>query len=67
MANKIDRNDLVIALGILLDSNESVRCAVLATQANPVLEPEERGKLKAAAQEHANKAGRDYRMFMVGK
>jgi len=67
MANKIDRNDLVIALGILLDSNESVRCAVLATQTNPPLLPEERGKLKAASQEHANKAGRDFAMFMVGK
>jgi len=67
MSNKIDRNDFLIALGILLDSNESVRCAILATQANPVLDPKERGKLKAAAQEHANKAGRDFAMFMVGK
>ncbi len=67
MGNKVDRNDLVIAIGVLLDSNESVRCAVLAGQSNPPLEPEQRGKLKASSQEYANKAERDFRMFMMGK
>lgn len=67
MGNKVDRNDLVIALGILLDSNESVRLAVLSTQTNPGLQAEERGRLKNGSQTLADKAQGDFAMFMVGK